>query len=40
MTKINMTNFGHINNDPQLTTPDRQSKNGHLYADFVHFFGH
>jgi len=35
-----MTNFGRVNNDPQLATNDRQTKIDHLYVDFGHFFGH
>jgi len=34
-----MTNFGRVNNDLKLATNDRQTKSGHLYADFGHFFG-
>ena len=35
-----MTNFGHVRKDRKLATSDRQTKIGHWYADFGHFFGH
>ena len=33
-----MTNFGHVIKDRKLATNDRETKSGHWYADFGHFF--
>ena len=33
-----MTNFGRVIKDRKLATNDRQTKSGHWYADFGHFF--